>query len=47
MAGVEEQLAHLLAELGAAGLPRGDDVAALSAERFRKELCLRRFAGAV
>src|SRR5690242_6981361 len=47
MAGMEEQLAHLLAELGAAWLPRGDDVAALAGERLGQKLHLRRLAGAV
>src|SRR6185312_3854154 len=47
MAGMEEQLAHLLAELGAAWLPRGDDVAALAGERLGQKLRLRRLAGAV
>ena len=43
----EQQLAHPLAELGPAGLARGDDLAAVGGERLGEQLGLGRLAGAV
>ena len=44
---VQDEIAHLLAELGSAGLSRGDDVDAVGLEPHAQELCLRRLPRAV
>src|SRR6266516_3285040 len=44
---LQEQAPHLLTERRAAGLPGGNDVASVGAERLRQELRLRGLAGPV
>ena len=44
---VQDEVAHPLPELGAARLPRGDDVDAVTLETRAQELRLRRLPGAV
>ena len=47
VAAVQDELADLLAELGPAGLTRGEDRFSVGLEPRPQELCLRRFARAV